>query len=251
MRASTLALAILALSFASGYASAGNNPSVFLPNASAARVKALALDTALIKGWTLVESSPQAVLFETRLDQPASEGPPGVTPPRTTQLLIRTQFDQTETGTLVSASAEEHWWPGTERAWSDVVTRRYSDNLQRALRSLQQRWERFADAAKPSTIPAPMSPAQPGPEPLSTDARVVAPMPRAEPVPIEPSSDAAPVGLWAYYAERYARSLQCELDDRGAILIQTRQSDEIHRVFCVNRSPVMARCDRLGCGAPR
>ncbi|NEX18309.1 MAG: hypothetical protein C1943_17320 [Halochromatium sp.] len=265
----SLLFSVLACLLVLGQARAGNDPSIFLPNASAPRVKALALDTALLKGWTLVDSSTNAILFETSLDQPASDGPPGVTPPQTTQLLIRTALEQTETGTRVSASAEEHWWRGTERAWSADVTRRYGDNLQRALRSLQQRWERFIATAAPSTLP---TPAQPHPAPLSLggDRSAIKPLPTAgsatpkplpsgrpalapalEPAAIEPSPDTAPIGLWAYYAERYAGSLGCELHDRGAVLVQARQSDEIHRVYCTNRAPVMVRCDNLGCGSPR
>jgi hypothetical protein len=270
----SLALLLVALAFslvAAGRASASNPPSIFLPGASAPRVKALALDTALVKGWTLVESSTNTILFETSLDQPASDGPPGVTPPSTTQLLIRTDFKQIETGTLVSASAEEHWWPGTERAWSDNVTQRYNDNLQRALRSLQQRWERFAGTAKPSTIPPPTE-SNRTTAPLDTNALPVAPpaersRPRvapssiavpssapllnASPVPVEPDLDAALVGLWAYYAERHARAAGCDLHDRGATLVSSSGQQELHRVFCTNRDPVMVRCDNQGCRASR
>jgi len=256
----------LACLFMLGQARASDGPSIFLPNASAPRVKALALDTALLKGWTLVDSSTNAILFETSLDQPASDGPPGVTPPQTTQLLIRTALEQTETGTRVSASAEEHWWRGTERAWSADVTQRYGDNLQRALRSLQQRWEHFIATAAPSTLPTPAQ-SDPTPLPLDTDRSAIKPLPTAgsatpkplpsggsalEPAAIEPSPDnSAPIGLWAYYAERYAGSLGCALHDRGAVLVQARQRDEIHRVYCTNRAPVMVRCDNLGCGSPR
>jgi hypothetical protein len=232
-----LILLLVALGLPLTGASASSEPSVFLPDASAARVKALALDTALLKGWTLVESSPNLILFETRLEQPASDGPPGAAPPQSTLMRIRTQLEQTATGTRVSAGAEEHWWPGTAQAWSTDITQRYRDNLQRALRSLQQRWEQFISAAaNPTTHQTPMQPDS-------------SPLPRPpQPQPIEPSLDNAPVGLWAYDAERYAQARGCDLHDRGAVLVQARQRDELHRVYCVNRGPVMVSCDNVGCG---
>ncbi|NBC47678.1 MAG: hypothetical protein GVY22_06770 [Gammaproteobacteria bacterium] len=236
-----LVLLLIALASPLTGASASSEPSVFIPDSSAARVKALALDTALLKGWTLVESSPNLILFETRLEQPASAGPPGAALPQSTLMRIRTRLEQTPTGTRVSAGAEEHWWPGTAQAWSTDITQRYRDNLQRALRSLQQRWEQFTSVAATSSNHG--APVQPGSSPRP---------PSTQPLPIEPSLepnlDTAPVGLWAYDAERYAQARGCKLHDRGAVLAQARQRDELHRVYCVNRQPVMVSCDNVGCG---
>lgn len=233
----------IALALPLNVASASSEPSIFLPEANAARVKALALDTALLKGWTLVESSPNLILFETRLEQPASDGPPGAAPPQSTLMRIRTKLEQTAAGTLVSAGAEEFWWPGTARAWSTDITQRYRDNLQRALRSLQQRWEQFIGA--PATPSIPLPPMQPGSSPQPRHQ----PRP-TQPLPTEPSQESAPVGIWAYDAERYAQARGCKLHDRGAVLIQARRRDELHRVYCVNRKPVMVSCDNVGCGGP-
>lgn len=253
-------LLALGLSGQATWAQASAEPSVFLPNASAARVKALALDTALLQGWTLLESRSHAILFATTLDQPASAGPAGTTPPKTTQLRIYTQLDQTETGTLVSARAEEHWWPGTNRAWSEDVTGLYRDHLQRALRSLQQRWEKFAGSASPiiASRPTPRPTSETTPLPATNQthkpARESAPARPTEthnPAMPSPEFESAPIGLWAYYAERYAQSHGCQLDDRGAVLAQALQADEIHRVYCVDRAPVMVRCNQLDCRAAR
>ena len=262
---SILALLLaLALSGQATSADASSKPSVFLANASAARVKALALDTALLQGWTLLESRTDAILFATSLDQPASDGPPGATPPKTTQLRIHTQLEQTETGTLVSASAVEHWWPGTEQAWTEDVTRLYGDHLQRALRSLQQRWEQFnaSSTALAASRPTPAASTErttrsaAGPAPKPATKPPLAPQPGRPRQPHERASswqdlDDAPIGLWAYYAERYAQSQGCLLHDRGAVLAQALQADEIHRVYCANRAPVMVRCNQLDCRAAR
>ncbi len=249
-------LLALALSVQATCAHASSEPSVFLPNARAARVKALALDTALLQGWRLLESRADAILFETSLDQPASPGPPGATPPQTTQLRIQTQLEQTETGTLVSASAQEHWWPGTERAWTEDVTRLYRDHLQRTLRSLKQRWEQFVGSSDNLAISGPLPESASPSSPQSAPNQSLSPMPARPSEPHQqaigsPSLDPAPVGLWAYYAERYAQSQGCRLHDRGAVLAQASQPDEIHRVYCVNRAPVMVRCNQQGCGAAR
>ncbi|MEA3640706.1 MAG: hypothetical protein VBE63_12285 [Lamprobacter sp.] len=262
-----LALALWAPITAVG---ASPEPRIFIAYASAARVKALALDTALLQGWTLVTSDPRSILFETQLDQPASDGPPGATPPPTTLLRIRTQLEQTATGTFVSASAKEHWWPNSERAWSDDVTQRYRDNLQRALRSLQQRWDQFmassSSGTSPGTSPGSRSgsgqsdPGQPAANttapPISdrhARAQVLTPAPPAYEAPViaEPSLEKAPVGLWAYDAERTAASNGCDLHDRGATLVNNSSNQELHRVFCTNRNPVMVRCDQQGCRASR
>jgi hypothetical protein len=229
---------ILALLFAEP--SASTDPAVFIANASAARVKALALDTALQRGWTLVESNPDQVLFETQLDQPASAGPAGATAPPTTQLRIQIRLQQTSTGTLVSASAEEHWWMGTERAWSSDVTKPYKDNLQRALRSLQQRWQSFAKADDASSTSARSK--------LDSTGNAAAPAEPLAPYAAALQTDDPPIGLWAYYAERYAQSRGCRLADRGAVLAQQRLGAEIHRVYCSNQPPLIVRCDQLGCG---
>lgn len=215
-----LALLLIALSTTT-VASAG--PSVLIGNSTVARVKALALDTALARGWTLIESTAERIIFETPLEQPASAGPPGVMPPETTHLRIRADLEQLAGGTLVSIQAEERWWRGSAREWRADVTRLYHDNLQDALRSLQQRWQRYLQTS-----------------PTFPEAAV-----------IEPNFSDTPVGLWAYYAERYARAAGCMLDDQGATLVNSNRREELHRVFCANQAPVMVRCSNQGCRRAR
>lgn len=220
-----LLLLVLTTSSASTAASAG--PSVLIANSTLPRVKALALDTALARGWTLIESTADRIIFETPLDQPASAGPPGAEPPATTQLRIRTDLEQLSNGTRISLQAEERWWSGSAREWRTDVTRLYRDNLQEALRSLQQRWQRYLQTS-----------------PTFPEAALTAPA-------IEPNFNETPVGLWAYYAERYARAAGCDLDERGAILVHANHGEELHRVFCNDQAPVMVRCNNQGCRRSR
>lgn len=217
------ALALLILSAAPA-APASAEPSVLIENSTASRIKGLALDTALARGWKLVDSASRWAIFETPLDQPASDGPGGIEPPDTTELRIRVSFEQLTAGALVSIKAEEIWWSGTANEWRTDVTRLYQENLQDALASLQQRWTSFV--ATSPVFPEAV---------VATDA----------------TFGDRPVGLWAYYAERYASAAGCNLDDRGATLVSTSGNAELHRVFCTERSPVTVQCDANGCRSPR
>ncbi|MFP4279777.1 MAG: hypothetical protein ACLFQI_07230 [Halochromatium sp.] len=224
MQAPRRLLLALMLTAASAGTAASTGPSVLIANATLPRIKALALDTALARSWTLIESRRERIVFETPLDQPASAGPPGVTPPETTHLRIRLDLEQLSNGIRVSIQAEERWWRGSAREWRADVTHRYRDNLQEALRSLRQRWQRLL-----ATSPT---------------------FPQAS-VNIESSFGDTPVGLWAYYAERYARAAGCDLDDRGAVLVHANQGEELHRVFCRARAAIMVRCNNQGCRRAR
>jgi len=97
------------------------------------------------------------------------------------------------------------------------------------------------------TIEAPRSP--------TTAAEAAAPAPRT-PAPVAPTVAAdsgAPnamlalnqgsrKGLWAYYAEDFARLRGCALGDRGAMLLQETNGFEIHEVQCVGSSNLLVKC---------
>jgi len=143
------ALALLSLSLplllsAVTLAAPGDRPGVLLEGATIARARALALDAALIKGWQVTESGRAHVIFETRLEQPASIGPPGALPPDQTTLRIRADFIATPAGVNTYLYAEEVWWPGSARQWIGDVTQRYRTNLMNALSSLQRQWTGLA-----------------------------------------------------------------------------------------------------------
>jgi hypothetical protein len=260
---------------------AGASPSVLLRGANIPRAKALALDAALIKGWRVVVSEPEHVVFEIRLDSPASAGPPGATPPEHTLLRIRADFTATPDGVDTALRATELWYAGTPAAWSTDVTAAYRDNLNNALSSLLQQWSAIAPPTvrqqPPRRVPAapvppapvrtapveriasPPSPARPAPAaagalPLPrTPASPPAPPPAAAPAlrttPIEQRPDDDPIGVWAYYAEAFATAQGCVLGERGAVLVADDGGTELHRVQCAGGAAVMVRCDREGCAS--
>jgi len=49
-------------------------------------------------------------------------------------------------------------------------------------------------------------------------------------------------GLWAYYAEDYARLRGCALSDAGAVLLQETPSYELHEVHCAGGPNFLLRC---------
>jgi hypothetical protein len=196
---------VLALLLAYGCAPAaaeaipGTAPSVFLAGANLPRAKALALDAALIKGWRVAVSERDHVVFETRLDTPASAGPPDVTggrlaPPATTLLRIRADFSTTANGVVTALTAVEVWYAGTPREWTAEVTGQYRANLMNALESLRTQWAGLAPSvpaghagaapSAPRTAPQHASPST-GPAPAAAPLRrdVTAPVAAAAPAP--------------------------------------------------------------------
>jgi len=259
------ALALLSLSLplllsAVTLAAPGDRPGVLLEGATIARARALALDAALIKGWQVTESGRAHLIFETRLEQPASIGPPGALPPDQTTLRIRADFIATPAGVNTYLYAEEVWWPGSARQWIGDVTQRYRTNLMNALSSLQRQWTGLArtaaDRAGPMT-PGPTT-ARPSPDGVEPKVRVEPAGPSAmtaaaKPIAVERAAQPAPtqtdieVGTWAYYAEALAVQRGCTLGDMGAELVSAPEGSELHRVHCADNSTLMVRCDRLGC----
>lgn len=88
------------------------------------------------------------------------------------------------------------------------------------------------DGAAPVAIPA---------QPLVR----ATPLPPAEQAPVMPAR--YEVGVWAYYAEQYAREQGCEPGDLGAVLERETGTGEVHRVHCADGSSRLVRCDREQC----
>lgn len=97
-----------------------------------------------------------------------------------------------------------------------------------------------AEAATPSQL-------RPGPSP---DGGVSSPAPIAPTAPAETAASndmlvlnqGARKGLWAYYAEDYARLRGCAIGDRGATLLQQTDGGEVHEVECVGKANVLVSC---------
>ncbi len=58
-------------------------------------------------------------------------------------------------------------------------------------------------------------------------------------------------GLWAYYAEDYARLRGCAIGDRGATLLQETPVFELHEVPCVGAANVLVKCQGGVCQGVR
>jgi hypothetical protein len=97
-----------------------------------------------------------------------------------------------------------------------------------------------AEAATPSAL-------RPGPSPSGA---VPAPAPVAPTTPVEAAgsndmlvlNQASSKGLWAYYAEDYARLRGCAIGDRGATLLNQTDGFEVHEVECVGGANVLVKC---------
>jgi hypothetical protein len=78
----------------------------------------------------------------------------------------------------------------------------------------------------------------------------------ASPVAAEPVSPAdnmmalnqpAATGVWAYYAEHYARVRGCTLAGEGAVLVEKQPDYEMHRVYCEGGQTFLVRCNAGVC----
>jgi hypothetical protein len=54
-------------------------------------------------------------------------------------------------------------------------------------------------------------------------------------------------GVWAYYAEHYAKIRGCELSDDGAVLEQRQPEYEVHRVYCEGGQTFLVKCNAGAC----
>lgn len=109
-----------------------------------------------------------------------------------------------------------------------------------------------APALAPSAVAAPVPAASPAPLPQQSTASAPAAgaaLPPA-PAPATPAqrnemlvlNSGARKGLWAYYAEDYARLRGCVLGEQGAVLLQETSAYELHEVHCDGRDNYLLRC---------
>jgi hypothetical protein len=54
-------------------------------------------------------------------------------------------------------------------------------------------------------------------------------------------------GIWAYYAEHYAKIRGCEVSGKGAVLEQKLPEYELHRVYCENGATFLVKCNAGTC----
>lgn len=110
-----------------------------------------------------------------------------------------------------------------------------------------------APAPVVSAPPAPVVSAAAAPSPPPSAAASPSPSPPPAPVvrqaPVTaPSNDmlvlnaGARKGLWAYYAEDYARLRGCAVGNLGAVLLQETADYELHEVHCDGSENVLLKC---------
>lgn len=296
-----------------------NLPRTFLSGANVEQAKGLAMGTAVSKGWKIVESSDDRLLFRRPLNPAASGSAPGASTP--TRVEVQTDFFQRQGGVDVALRAWAITNDGKKGEQKQDYTERYRDDLMQSLTSLRSAWERSRGRVATSVPPLPTSSVaaqgeEPGVGPDATTGTQVSdttgdtgpgegvrtawaegsssPAPPAvEPeapgsapptVPIEsrqvettpagptpspistgaiagptarPSSDPASnmmvlnepasTGMWAYYAEHYAKTHGCSLGGQGARLVEKRPGFEVHRVHCEGQQDYLVKCNAGVC----
>ena len=217
------------LLLATSLALSQQEPSVLLFGATLDRARDLAVSSATQKGWRLLSVTPATAVFEQTLE--GSGGDDDTGPARVIRVFAR--FDEESGGVRVLLRAEEVEEPGKADEWMAEVTTRYADNLSNALASLRASW----DAAAPARAANTGYVADPGVAPGQVQSPVPGVLPR--------------VGIWAYYAEGYARSRDCTLADSGAELEAAGPDWERHRVSCRDGDQIRVYCRHGDCtGAP-
>ena len=58
-------------------------------------------------------------------------------------------------------------------------------------------------------------------------------------------------GVWAYYAEHYARIRGCSLAGEGAVLVEETKAYEVHRVYCEGGTTFLVKCNAGTCRGMR
>lgn len=96
--------------------------------------------------------------------------------------------------------------------------------------------------ASPAPVESRTTPAQPAASSLTTDAR-----PMTAPNDMLVLNRAAETGIWAYYAEHYAKIRGCAVAASGAVLEEKRPEYEIHRVPCEGGQDFLVRCNAGTC----
>ena len=92
------------------------------------------------------------------------------------------------------------------------------------------------------------------PVPARDGQTAAAPPPAADStLPLDPAENmlalnrTADLGVWAYYAEHYAKIRGCDLAGNGAILEEKQPDYEIHRVYCEDNQDFLVKCNAGTC----
>ncbi len=102
----------------------------------------------------------------------------------------------------------------------------------------------------PGTVPAVGASPNPAPAVETAVPSFAAPAPIAPTAPADSGgsndmlalSQGTRTGLWAYYAEDFARLRGCAVGERGATLVREADGFEVHEVECVRTANLLVRC---------
>jgi hypothetical protein len=261
-----------------------NAPRTLLVGAQVDQARAVAMGAAADKGWRIAESSADRLVIQRPLNAAAAEAvsPGSSLGPTQPKVEVTTGFRPRPDGTEVSLMAEVLSADPQGAEVRQSFTDTYRAELEQSLRSLRRAWEtaswRVVGALPPVPEPAPPAdirvaaaepqteaqpqaqPSAPVPVPASREAAalpvtrpVVAPQPpAAAPVASAPNdmlrlNVPVPTGIWAYYAEHYARIRGCNLAGEGAVLINKTPEFEEHRVYCEDGKTFLVRCNAGTC----
>lgn len=283
-----------------------NKPQTFLAGAEVEQAKAVAMGSAVSKGWKITKSTDNRLVVQRRLNAAAAETVvEGASLTQAPSLVeVQTDFFERDQGVDVVLKASVISNMGTEEEKRQDFTESYRDDLLRSLTSLRMAWEesrwRVASATpplpspgptpgesdaenrssleegepvaesgwatqpasgvgtawqdNPSPAPAPAGPVEtastePTPSPVSTSASTQ-PAAYTPPDPAENMlvlNEPSDTGVWAYYAEHYARVRGCQLAGGGALLLEKKPEYEMHRVYCEGGQTYLVKCNAGSC----
>ncbi len=213
----------------SAIAQASDRPSTLLEDATLDQARRFAINAAIDRGWAIGSSSGRSAVFEQTLEPIPGETEYDSQP--ATLLRIIADFAPGNNGTTVLLQADEIRNPGEQGQTIVDVTQLYRDNLMNALWSLRMKWETR------DYVPPP----DPGPAPVRESRIQTA----------RQGNQGPPVGIWAYYAEQFARDQGCMLSDRGAVLEFSGTETERHRVYCEGSPSISITCSSNSCWRAR
>lgn len=206
-------------------------PSVLLFNATLEEARDFTVESASARGWSVPSIGQNGAEFEQDLDDEedddavATDNAEDVTDVgfvARRRIRIAAQFSEEAAGIRVLLRAHELESSQTGE-WTTDVTDRYAENLNNALTSLRRKWDQYRD-------------------PLANGSQQDAALTAQD-----GSQDAVSIGIWAYYAERYAQSRGCELTSRGALIESSGPHGEQHRVDCRDGRSLRVLCDQGDC----
>jgi hypothetical protein len=191
-------------------------PSALLFDATLDEARTFAVDSAYARGWSVPRVGQDTAELEYLLEDGETEDALVLR----TLIRISALFSEEAAGTRVTLRALEIETSETGE-WMSDVTERYAGNLDNALASLVSKWDRH----RGSHSIAGQRTSQVG----------------------EVRTTAESVGVWAYYAERYAESRGCELTDAGALLDTSGTEWERHQVDCRDGRSFRIHCEHGDC----